>query len=336
MLDTCALAKHAALVAVPATLALGDPMWALVPLVEAARTPEAQGETARTPEGLLIRPLRAVVELENVVLIQRGTYRPGREPYPEGLESSASYVVQERDDGFRQRRWLVEHYTARWNELVDLASSLDDLACDEHLSHLSGLFEDEVQERVATPDPERRVELDRLLVRHLTGLKVLEARLSAGRVARIDESTLHEAIAADVRDVRPYGILDALAYDAVSTGSETASWGRDDAGVRRLASFTRDDFFRWAHRVTGYNRTYVTAALNAFPPTALLMKRGRKLKGSQYPEVLAALRTRGAALLARDPARRLWSQGLAGTTIDEPASPGAVILPRGYWRGRKR
>lgn len=316
---------------VPAALALSDPMWALSPLVDGARATTAHGA------GGSARTYRAVVEMvEDVVVVPFGTYLPGGPPVGNDrgspvrpLGPGASLSVQDRDDGFRQRRWLVERYVDRWNELVDRANSMDDDTCDGTVRRLSNVLDDERLEQAATPDPERRSELDRLLVRHLTGLMVLGARRSAGRVVRVDEDAVRAAVTADIREVRPYGVVDALAYEAVSAGSETALWSRDEAEGRRPSNFTRDDFFRWARAVSGYNRAFVTEALKSFPPTALYMGGGltRGSKGGGYPEVLSALRTRGEALLRAFPARRLWAQGRTGTTIDEPAGPEAVILP---------
>ena len=334
-----ALVAHAASVPVPAALALADPMWALVPLIEGTRVPEAHGagESARMHEGLPVRSYRVVVEIVDVDPSAGGVH-DGQAAPVQDPDQLVVPSVQDLDDGFRQRRWLVESYTARWNELVDRANSLDDETCNRFTLELRGVLDAELQERSGTPVHERQVELERLLVRHLTGLKVLEARQSAGRVVRFDEDTLRGAFTADIREVRPYGIIDALSYEAVSAGSETASWGRDETDGRRPSTFTKDDFFRWARDASGYNRTFVTEALKAFPPTALYMGGAltKGSKGSGYPEVLGALRRRGETLLGASPARRLWAQGPAGTTIDEPARPEAVILPSAPRKVRRR
>ena len=326
-----ALVAHAASVPVPAARALTDPMWALVPLIEGARVPEAHGagEPARMHEGLPVGSYRVVIGIVDEGP-SAGEAHDGQAAPVQDHQQFLFPSVQDLDDGFRQRRWLVESYTACWNELVDRANSLDDETCNRFTSELRGALEAELQERAVTPVPGRRVELERLLVRHLTGLKVLEARRSAGRVVRFDEDALRGAFTADIREVRPYGIVDALAYEAVSAGSETASWGRDETDGRRPSTFTRDDFFRWARDASGYNRTFVTEALKAFPLTARHMAGAltKGSKGSGYPEVLGTLRRRGEALLRASPARRLWAQGQVGTTMDEPASPEPVILPR--------
>ena len=333
VLDVGGLVAHAVTVSVPGTRALENPMWALHPLVAAARAPEAHGAggPARTHDGVPGRRLRVIVDIvDGDPLADEAPARDdGPTPGASG-EQHTAFSVQELDDGFRQRRWLVESYAARWNELVDLANGLDDRTCDRTAAKLSCALQAELQERAVEQGFTRRVELECLLVRHLTGLKVLEAWRSAGRVVRVDEDALRGAITADIREVRPFGVVDALAYAAVSAGSETAAWGRDEADGRRPATFTRDEFFRWAQGASGYNRAFVTEALKAFPPTALYMGGAltRGAKGSGYPEVLGALRCRGEALLSASPARRLWAQGRAGTTIDEPAGPEPVILPR--------
>jgi hypothetical protein len=330
-LDVGRLVASAVAAALPARLALGNSMWALSPLVEAGRTlVQASNRTYRViveivGEAPSLDDLSADDIPETAILVQNP-------------DQPLTFSVQDRDDGFRQRRWLVESYAARWNELVSIANSLDDESYGQAAADLRGWLEAECEERADTRDPARQVELDRLLVRHLAGLKVVEAWRSVGRVEWIDEVALREAVKADIHEVRPSGILSALAYDAASAGSVTALWGRDEADGRRPSTFTKDDFFRWARHVSGYNRAYVTDALRAFPPTARHMEGAftKGSRGSRYPEILVALRAHGAALLAGSPSRQLWAQGQAGTTVDEQVRPERVILPRAPKRRKRR
>lgn len=305
VLNVRALVTRAATVAVPAFRASGEPMWALLPLVEGARSPEAQ-------------PTRGGAQTCTVlILIQE--------------DDCLLYSVQDLDDGFRQRRWLVERYAACWNAQAGQTDGMAFESSDEYLEH----FRDELSEALRASASRSRMEtpinLDDGLVTALARLKAVEAWLEAGTAEPVDVAMLREAVTADIHEIRPFGILNALSYDAVSPASETALWGYlQRPGGHRVANFSARDFFRWAADATGYNERYVRRALAEEESIwEILGSEGstKGKRGSVFPEVLGVLRERGASLLRVRPVRSLWAQGAGGTTVDEPAPAGRVIHP---------
>lgn len=316
VLNVRALVAAAFRVVVPAHRLMDDPMWALLPLVEGARAPQAQIPlgTSVSPDGAPVRTYRVTVYIDDALPWQ-----------------IADYAVQEIDDGFRQRRWLVTHYATHWNASVAWMDNSDPNTAGEVIAHCRDLLSDLLRLSAADDPSADPVDTDAKLVAALAAVKSAESWLAAGAVESIDSKMLHEAAKTDILENRSYGILEALSYDAASPGSDSAEWRRvARSDGYRAANFTTGAFFQWAADVSGYNERFVRNALAESEPIRRILDgeqstKGRK--GSVFPEVLDALRDRGRASLEANPVRTLWAQATAGTTVDERVPAGQTHIP---------